>query len=215
MATRNAGAPRPLAADPSSLPSTPSTPVRLPLLRGGPPARLACPPPARSACQHHTIRLRVAASSVEMGAKKKPKKKPVKKQACRPPHRPAPPTPVTTLRPIPDPPAHPLCTTATPGEGAERRQRALLPRGHQGLHRRPQRLRLQDRPLELEHHPHGVACRMVAALSGLRTAHGTARCLAGSHVRELSRPALCVLSLACLKRLIDYDLKRESQTTDK
>ena len=43
-----------------------------------------------------------------MGAKKKPKKKPVKKQACRPPHRPAPPTPVTTLRPIPDPHAHTL-----------------------------------------------------------------------------------------------------------
>lgn len=159
-------------------PALPRLPPRPPL----PPARHSCaaahPPvlparrPARSACQHHTIRLRVAASSVEMGAKKKPKKKPVKKQACRPPHRPAPPTPVTTLRPIPDPHVRSpsLCTSVTPGEGAERRQRALLPRGHQGLHRRPQRLRLQDRPLELEPHQHGVACRMVAALSGLRAA---------------------------------------------
>ena len=34
----------------------------------------------RCSCQHHTLRVRVAASSVEMAAKKRPKKKPVKKQ---------------------------------------------------------------------------------------------------------------------------------------
>ena len=130
----------------SRLPSKLSTPARTTLLRGDPPARLPACRPLRT-CRHHTIRIRVAASSVEMGAKKKPKKKPVKKQV-RSVGLPLPPPSteihthgVTKLSP-------PLCTTATPG--AERRQRAVLPRGRQGLHRRPQRLRLQDRPLELE-----------------------------------------------------------------
>ena len=94
------------------------------------------------------------AASIDMGAKKKPKKKPVKKQVrLALPWHPPPSTAETVPRLASTHRSSPIrCTrslcAATPG--AKRRGLTLRPRGHQGLRRRPQRLRLPDRACELE-----------------------------------------------------------------
>ena len=74
-----------------------------------------------------------------------------------------------------------------PPPGGERRRRPVRPRGHQGLHRRPQRLRLQGRPLRLAS-PSAACFFSWAALAGPAPQFKVAR------VRELPRPMCAVPS---------------------
>lgn len=129
------------------LPSSPRPPERHSCAATHPPV---CPPVARSAHHADTTPSVFAwqRRPSRWARRRSPRRSPsrsrcvVSASLCHPTAQHRDPHPwITKLSP-------PLCTTATPG--AERRQRAVLPRGREGLHRRPQRLRLQDRPLELE-----------------------------------------------------------------
>ena len=161
MAVRNAGAPRLPAADPV-------TPV-VHALHARPPATLAWRPARPSACLSLAPHANTAPSVFvrqrrpsRWAPRRSPRRSPSRSRCVISPplaahqHR----TRFDLAHRSQSPAIHTLtlsATTATPGEGAERRQRAVLPRGHQGLHRRPQRLRLQDRPLELEPHRRDVS----------------------------------------------------------
>ena len=207
MAVRNAGAPRLSAADPV-------TPV-IHALHARPPATLAWRPARPSACLLLAPHANTAPSVFvwqrrpsRWAPRRSPRRSPSRSRCVMSAslgHPPAP-HPFRLRAPIPEPAIHTLtlsATTATPGEGAERRQRALLPRGHQGLHRRPQRLRLQDRPLELEPHPHGGMShglrRELSPDSGLRTARDRTQ----SSRTSVSCPVLCVCAVPSMPEKMD------------
>ena len=197
MAVRNSGAPRPATTGPVThvIHDLHTLPARH-SCAASPSASLPTRP--RCSCQHHTLRVRVAASSVEMAAKKRPKKKPVKKQVrygwdrwtslgiggLVP--RPTSSTPSHDVFIAPRPPPRRRATTATCSSTRAPRASPAIPTPSST----GSASRSRASPTRRVTWSHGVCCMLLswAALAGPAPPFKVAR------VRELPRPMCAVPS---------------------
>ena len=133
----------------TSTPSPPDTHVRRPhppACPHPPPLLMSTPHPSCSRC-----------SVVRRDGRQEAAQEEARQEAgalSRPPS-----SPIPIPRPTSSTPSHDvfIAPRPPPAPGGERRRRPVRPRGHQGLHRRPQRLRLQGRPLGVEPRPRDVS----------------------------------------------------------